>query len=517
MYKMLIVDDEQMIRNGMRSMIPWAAIGIGEVFTAASGKAALEVVRQEKPEIMITDLCMPDMDGLALIEELNRLNSEMRILVLTGYDNFEYVQKCCKMHVQDFLLKPTDEQELTAAIIKQIEALDERQHKKAKSRALGLSEQIKLEHSMKLLLHNEIELSRLDSLFEEYGYQKEQPMQVAVCVPVLDIDQSWKNHNALLKLSVKNIAIEMFDSNYEAVTFEDRDGNIVIAFFENELFDEVLERVEKLKSRLLNEFRIQQKIVLGSRVSGFGKMSISYNDAIHLLHENQGSVFDVIQAQQSENRLKLFSDILDELKKIMVNNIGNMDMLIKALDTFEKMTKSYNLSLSYVRRSCFDIAATLYYAYISDTRENVDNRLGSFLSALLVCGKDEVFSLLQGFAAKLFNQEETGTHEMIFKAKRYIGEHLTEELSVSQIAAQLFITPNYFSRLFKKVAGEGCNEYMVRKRMQQAQSLLETTNIRTGRIAQLVGYGDINYFSLAFKKSTGMSPREYRESHQKSV
>ena len=109
---------------------------------------------------------------------------------------------------------------------------------------------------------------------------------------------------------------------------------------------------------------------------------------------------------------------------------------------------------------------------------------------------------------------EKNVHDIITKAKHYIDEHLAEDLSVSSIAASLYITPNYFSRLFKRVMKEGCNEYIVRKRIEKAKSLLETTSLKTGKIAMMVGYRDTNYFSLAFKKHTGKSPTKYREEVQ---
>ena len=105
-------------------------------------------------------------------------------------------------------------------------------------------------------------------------------------------------------------------------------------------------------------------------------------------------------------------------------------------------------------------------------------------------------------------------HYTISNARHYIDEHLAEDISVSSIAESLYITPNYFSRLFKRITGEGCNEYIVRKRIEKAKSLLETTSIKTGKIAMMVGYRDTNYFSLAFKKHTGKSPTKYREEMQ---
>lgn len=111
--------------------------------------------------------------------------------------------------------------------------------------------------------------------------------------------------------------------------------------------------------------------------------------------------------------------------------------------------------------------------------------------------------------------EEEDANEMISSIKRYIKMHLAEEINVSKLSEIFYLSPNYFSRIFKKTSGEGCNEYIVRKRMEKAKILLETTNIKVVRIAADVGYKDTNYFSLTFKKNIGVSPLQYREKNRK--
>ena len=130
-------------------------------------------------------------------------------------------------------------------------------------------------------------------------------------------------------------------------------------------------------------------------------------------------------------------------------------------------------------------------------------KFSNFLDAVsLELGKQYLMKMLGG--------EENDVHEIVGKAKRYINQHLSEDLSVANIAEILFVSPNYFSRLFKRVTGQGCNEYIVRKRMEKACALLETTNFNTGKIAGMVGYNDTNYFSMTFKKNCGVSPTHYR-------
>ena len=137
--------------------------------------------------------------------------------------------------------------------------------------------------------------------------------------------------------------------------------------------------------------------------------------------------------------------------------------------------------------------------------------LEMFLISIKNAEKDDMFLLTRDFIERLLNQEGQMEEGIVSQAKAYIHEHLTENISVASIASELYVTPNYFSRLFKSVTGEGCNDYIVRKRIEKAQNMLVSTNMKAGKIAVIVGYNDANYFSLAFKKHTGYSPTQYRE------
>ena len=123
MYKILIVDDEKMIRMGMKNAIDWMKIGIDEVFTAASGNEALEILKKEEPQIMVTDIQMTEMTGLELIKAAREVVPELRVIVLTGFDNFEYARQSLRLQVQDFFLKPIDEDDLSDAIEKQLKEI----------------------------------------------------------------------------------------------------------------------------------------------------------------------------------------------------------------------------------------------------------------------------------------------------------------------------------------------------------------------------------------------------------
>lgn len=322
------------------------------------------------------------------------------------------------------------------------------------------------------------------------------------------------NDGKFRAMSVKNVCMSMVDSRNRGITFTDEDGTIAIVCFEENNDDSVVEQIEKLSDVLKDEFECKPKIAVGSTVEGFENLTISYNDARYLLEHEKKNIQDIIQTMGAQNKKKIFWDIYAELRNIMTSNIGTPDCVLKAFNTFSKATESYNLSPAVVRRCCFEIASSLHFSYMEELCEVEEGKLDALSKSLSSVGKQEACEITRMFIEQLIEKDEEDVHDTISNARHYIDEHLAEDISVSSIAENLYITPNYFSRLFKRITGEGCNEYIVRKRIEKAKSLLETTSIKTGKIALMVGYRDTNYFSLAFKKHTGKSPTKYREEMQ---
>lgn len=518
MYKVLVVDDERMIRMGIKKVIPWEALEVGEVYTAASGMEALEILRDKKPEIMLTDIQMTEMTGLELIEEARKIVTDLRIIVLTGYDNFEYARQSLRLKVQDFFLKPIDEEDLTEAVAKQVEELDslmdEEKNKKSLWRIQGTVQQTRLEKCIRDMIHNrEDKAYLLEILQKEFMFEENQKMQVALIAPQL-YGSKWGAEEQFRTLSVKNICMSMVDARGMGITFLDDDGTIYIVFFEKEGGEDVLEELGDLSDILADEFDSKPKMVVGSSVHGFENLHISYNDANYLMENEKENIRDIVQTLGAQNKVKLFKDVYAELKNVMCTNVGNTAYVLKAFDTFAKAVKSYNVSSAAVRGNCFEMGSALYFVYKEEGGEADSGKLDALSQSLLSADRDEACEVTRMFIMQLLEKDEENVHYIVSTAKRYIDDHISEELSVSSIAMSLYVTPNYFSRLFKRITKEGCNEYIVRKRIEKAKSLLETTSLKTGKIALMVGYRDTNYFSLAFKKHTGKSPTKYREELQ---
>lgn len=513
MYRLLVVDDEKMIRMGIKNGIPWDEIGIEEVFTAASAREALEVINEHHPQIMLTDISMTEMTGLDLIEKIRVEDEEMRIIVLTGYDRFDYARQCLHMRVQNFLLKPIDEEELLVHVREQVQILEEarknRENKSRQQRAEGFRQQVLLEEFMRELVHNGKGGNGTQAFPEELCADVNRRMQIAILIP--DYEMQERINESFRMLTIKNICMGVVDASRKGITFVDRDNRLVIAFFTDGGEQSITEQVQELCDILEDESNIKPRIVLGSEVSGLCMLPVSYNDAVYLLKQEREGFQNIVRTSRERDKEQIIQDVFRELKKEMVTNLANGEHVMHAYEAFCKATESYNFSRTQVQKSCFEIASSIYFSYIAETGETVDKGLDAFMKSLIGAGREEALEVTAIFIRQLVFRENNEKNEIIALAKRYIDENLEANLSVTSLAEVFYVSPNYFSRLFKKVLGEGCNEYIVRRRIEKSKLLLETTTIKTGKIAMMVGYNDTNYFSLAFKKHIGMSPTKYRE------
>lgn len=521
MYKLLIVDDEKMIRLGIKNGIPWEELGIEETFTAASAREALEIIETEHPQIMLTDISMTEMTGLDLIERIRNENADedMRIIVLTGYDRFDYARQCLQMRVQNFLLKPIDEEELKANVKEQIEALEElrisQEMEGRKIRTEGARKQIALEKFLRDLVHQRTVYQQEGEYSQELREVQDHVMELAILIPDIYLEAGKETEKDFRQMMIKNICMDMVDARRAGFTFTDDDGKIMTAFCLSDSELDVTERIEELVEILEDEYDIKPRVVLGSEVAGLCMLHVSYNDAIHLLEQEKRGFREIVRTSREQSREQIVQDVYGEFKKAMITNIADAEQVMHIFAKFAQAMDTYNISRMQVQRWCFEIACDLYFAYIADTGETADGRIEPLMQTLASAGKDEALEVTSAFISKLVSRDEGNQHDIIRNARRYIDDHLEEELSVASLAEMFYISPNYFSRLFKKVMKEGCNEYIVKKRIEKSRILLETTTIKAGRVASMVGYNDTNYFSLAFKKHTGMSPTKYRETAQR--
>jgi len=521
MYKAIIVDDERMIREGMRRAINWNPLGVEEVLTASSGSEALEIIRKENPDIMITDISMPGMTGHELIERAQKIRPDLAVIVLTGYDKFEYARRALQLHVKDFLLKPIEEEVLSGSIQKVVSELENERKKKEAlkdgERLEGIAKQRTLEEKLILAVTGtpEEKAEAAFSLTKHFELSEEELLTMAILLPALK-ESPQDDEVVFSGRQATDICMSEIDAKGCGFTvLSAKMARILIVFFNSRCLFSPVDMLKNLDAIFTDESIPVPKAAVGTTVKGMTNIFRSYSEARILFENDKGKIEEILQMASERKRTTLFRDVFETLLSEMIQNLSNYSYVMHIYDTFEKAVDSYNLSLDYMRKCCFRIAADTYYACLGAKEIKPELNLDSFMNMIKDGSRKDCLDMTKQILTKMLNQEEEEVHVIVKQAKIYIEGHLEEELSVASLAEIFYVSPNYFSRLFKRMEGEGCNEYIVRKRMEKAKQLLDTTNFSSNRIASMVGYSDPNYFSITFKKRYGKSPLHYRNEGEK--
>lgn len=513
MLKVLIVDDEIIIRNGLYKIIQWDKLGIGEVLTASCGKEALKIAKVAKPDIMLTDICMPEMDGLELTRLMLEMLPKLKVIVLTGYDDFKYAQKSCSLGVKDFILKPVDENKLSKSIQQQVENINTEMQSILNdniiSRKKMIDSQKEIEKSLLELTEKPINKVEKVNITEKLAFEEDCDYQVALIKPEISTDSVWSQHKNLLMISIKSFIIDMIDSKNSGWTFQNRDGDIVIIFYVYPKYEDVREQILKLQEIINVEFEVALTTGIGSVVSSMSEITLSYKQANanckHYKTKSDKNNATIIQETYSSNNTLL------HYKEKILENINDPNSVKKYLKKYIEEVKTSEINKSSAEQKFYDLGAAFYWEYLRTTGNPADGRLETLISTLQNNDIENCSAFTEMFIMKLMYTNKKQMHEIVEAATEYINQHFSEDLTVFTLAEQFHVARNYFSRLFKKEMGEGCNEYITRKRIEKAKQLLTDSRLKTYEIAEQIGYHDTNYFSLAFKKNTGMSPKEFRD------
>jgi two-component system response regulator YesN len=513
--KVLIVDDEIIIRNGIFRIIQWDKLGIEKVFTASCGKKALEIASAEKPDIMLTDICMPEMDGLEMTKLMLEMLPKLKVIVLTGYDDFKYAQKSCSLGVKDFILKPVDENNLTKCIKLQVENIKEEMQSMLSDNILSRKKLIESQREIEksLLELTEKSTNQLESLeiSEKLVFEDDCDYQVALIKPRIPCDSVWSQHKNFLLISIKSFIIDMIDSKNCGWTFQNRDGDIIIIFYVCNKYEDTREQISKLQEIINVEFEVALNVGVGSVVSSMSEITFSYNLASDNCKQydlgNDKGISSIVQETFTNSTNKLLY-----YKEKVLENINDPEKTKKYLKSYineVRITSENDKRIA--EQKFYDLAAAFYWEYLRTTGNPADGRLETLITTLQSNDIENCSAFTEMFVMKLLYSNKKQMHEIVEAATEYINQHFSEDLTVFTLAEQFHVARNYFSRLFKKEMGEGCNEYITRKRIEKAKQFLADSRIKTYEIAEQIGYHDTNYFSLAFKKNTGLSPKEFRD------
>ena len=540
LYRIILVDDEEEVRQSIIRKINWTEAGFKVVGDAENGEDALEKVEALERDLILTDIRMPYMDGLTLAERVRQKYPSIKIVIFSGYDDFEYAKQAIKLNVTEYILKPVNVEELTA-ILKRIKAnLDEEIEQKRNVNLLRenyiKSLPILREQFLNELVSYPMPETEVEDKLREYAI----PLSGAKkwVAAAIDIEPEEIRDGVLLPLhkekdlipiSVMQLVEEKL-KNYcrcalatSARTAESEIAVIAAIDEENSqtgLID-VLGDVCKETRKILE---VPITIGIGHGCQKLSDISSSYKAAVDALGYKaivgSGSTIYINDVEPVSSG-KLQFDGKDEAELISAIKFGPREKIEAAVQTIiDKMSdakvhfrqcQAYMLSVS----SSIVQMIQQYDLDMEQLLEEGSEREDTFAIIPRMQKREDFSQWLLSASLRMnqvMNQERDNTmKQVIQKAKQYIMDNYQDpELSVEKICRHLHMSPAYFSTMFKKETGQAYIAYLTEVRLDKAVELLGKTDDKTYIIAAKVGYQEQNYFSYVFKKRFGISPTKFR-------
>ena len=527
-YKVLFADDEYWTREKMARIIPWEKYSLEFLKPASDGEEVLERLSEEKPDILITDINMPYVNGVELLKKVQIEYPEMITFVISGYDDFEYVRDSFMSGSIHYLMKPVGKIDLINALSKALELISQRQSRKEEE----FQKQQELQRASSFIKDREFsQLLDPKTASSSAGFVLNSHMEFAGGTLVLvkihrlqEFMQLYDYDMNLLSFSIKKRLQEVC-SNPELLIFNHiyRSNEFLIA---GELG---VSEVCKLAQNIIRDFENVTAspitIVASSHCFSMGNLAEAYvQDVANLMQRSFGQQSVFIQAEESKSKeeksfINRLQDVqLKELqgyiriqspsavKKYLYENIG-----LKRCEsngwTYLEVRQTVRRFLNLIFEEKAEKLETAKIMEKQSMLEMADKAVDSMDMNQLEEILDEI---IDDFVE---NNQQTTSDSIksgIQKAVVYIEEHFEENLSLSSLSAQFHVESSYFSKMFRKETGENLMLYICKKRMEKAVEYMKNSERSLTEIAFMVGYDDYTYFNKVFRKMMNISPREFR-------
>jgi two-component system, response regulator YesN len=521
-YKVLIVDDEPEIRRSIRLKVQWEDFHLTVAAESANGRQALQQLQEKDIQIVITDMNMPIMDGVSFLESCHQQFPHIRIIVVTGYDEFEYARAAVRHQAKDFLLKPVKARELVRILEKLVQELDQERKLQAQQETVNwkltqYGKELK-EHFILQVIKEKWENERyfLDrfKLFQMEDWTRKEVRLVTVGLR----DNSEANRREertpdKLRLPFELLCREFAETSLmDVLVFHDSSHPLLMHFILGGDHVAVQAYIDQLQQCALRHLLFEPSIGVGEPAIGYREWGEGYISSllawsIRHYHFDSGDK----EARQTKTVLS------DEMAKVLQNQLIRGELLSFGQSVEKELKRLMNESHVHFVKFIFQlyllletVAQTLGVSLESHEKLWVRPELAWELNSV---GKASGF--LMGLARKIHENshaQPTDTdHTITQAAKQFIDENYMYDLNLQMLADRYHYSTSYFSELFKAKLGKTFIQYVSEVRMAKAVRLLEETSMNLWDIAELTHYSNPSYFSTKFKRMYGISPSEYRE------
>lgn len=542
MYKVLLVDDEEETRSGLLQEITWERHGFEIVDTAANGREAMELIERLEPDIVVTDISMPYMNGLELAEWTRKTYPLTRIVIFSGYDEFEYAKQAIGLQVDEYILKPFSAQQLLEVMDKVKERLNDEREKRENMQLLQEHYRTSLpvvkELFLSSLLSRKLPLRQIEEKAAKYELDlageayivsvlHTHVLEALPGVPLRTAESSLAASSDLdLKLfALRNVAEEVWGRLGLGKVFLHQDQVALLAVGQGggapELMERTLGGLAEMLQNIRKYLRFPVTIGVSSTLPDVAQLKQGYGEAQQALdyHNLVGSnriiCIDDVETRYVE---ELQFDELKEQALIRCLRVGTheeLEQLVAELfDEIEGVNAAYREYQLYMLEMMTAIMKLVKEAGLS-LYEIAGYELQIYAELQQLSGLEETrswyMSLCEKIRHHIASRRQSSYKQLVEEAVHYTKANFHDsELSIARLCSHLHISAGYFSSLFKKEVKLTFGGYLLQLRMEAAKELLRATELKTFEIAEKVGFSDPNYFSLCFKKNVGVSAKDYR-------
>lgn len=524
MFSLLIADDEGFVRNGLARNLDWSKLGVDRVEQAADGQNALEKAVLMRPDILLTDVRMPRLDGIQLATKLREILPGCKIIFMSGYSDKEYLKSALHLKAVSYIEKPINLAEVSQVISDAVSMCLEESEKQA----LELKKDISLKESLDMLsvnlplevLHNNAEMEKWLKISNISLSDNTRFAAVIFSFGIKDWDSLTAKGTG--KVFLQKLIHETFLSNglKSFSSFKTDNTMILIVLGENKSRTAISDRLlESLSLQILEELKDKCPVFisLGTIVDTILQLPQSYQTAViasqQLFFKGYG------RFSRTEDRycrtFELKESILNEFKELLQSK-DNQKVLNFLKDTARSMKQCNNTLIPNIKSFYFKMLLSLLNhaarQKIVFSAASSEGELWETLNDFTTL--DEVETFIMNFVTAYFTQKAklegvsrciAGIYEIIEK------NYSNPDLSIKFICDRLYLSHSHLCVLFKKETGKTLNQYITEFRIDRAKELLEDSTVKLYYVAARVGYTDQNYFTKIFKKLTNMTPSEYRE------
>ncbi len=522
MIKIMIVDDMPIFLEYLRGCIDWNSYGFEICCEAHDGREALEKIEEFYPDVVLTDITMPYINGLELAERITRDYPDIAVILITGNNEFEYARKAVKIGVCDYIVKPFEKEELILSLLKLHDNIE-----KAVETQTGTEEDLskELDEELKTVIYAGINDKNALADIEKHLFPKKE-LGSAYLLALLRFDtagyvrsgadareklMNWENLIARLladKLDLDGDFRIFHDFENNIVVLMDFDSDVALDNYKGYEFTDIIQVVK-------NQLEIGSSIAI-EKAAGIGEIKKAYEKCLSFLSQKGfGQLWDLRKTNDEKSYASL--DAIIRLNKdIETLQADDAELVISTLWNKLHEQEAADGKVSITDMNLITSAISILMTNIISSGFSIEKIYGEGFSPEKFMADAQTSEKMRDNVIYLYKKriefekgkKESKTHSTAQAAKQYIEENFgNNELSISDISEKLCVNQTYLRKMFKSEMDMTLTEYITQLRMQEAKRLITTTDSKLTEVAEKVGYSDVSYFSNVFKKFYGISPR----------